>query len=113
MAIEVEHKEGVTVVRLQHELTLGLEGEFKDALVELASKNNVNVVLDMTRVDFVDSAGLGMLIWALKNMRQRKGDVRVFGVAKQVMALFDITNMDRVFQMFDSEDDAVASFGEG
>ncbi len=113
MAVVVDQKDGIAVVRMPKELTLGVGDEFKSTLVDLASSNQVKVVLDMTRLEFVDSAGLGLLIWALKNFRQRKGDVRVFGTQPSVYQLFDITNMDRVFLMFDNEEDALQSFAEG
>ena len=110
MSIRTEAKGNAVVVRLTDQLTMGREGEFKEVLVDLAASNRVKIVLDMTGVAFMDSAGLGMLIWALKNMRQRKGDVRVFGLGQMVKDLFQITNMDQAFRVFGSEDEATASF---
>jgi len=111
MNIETEGKGNCDIVRLDGQLTMGQEDEFKKALSELAASNSVQLVIDLSKVDFMDSAGLGMLIWALKNFRQRDGDVRVFGLQGMVQGLFEITNMDQSFKTFEDEAEAVASYG--
>jgi len=110
MEIKTDQKGDVLVVRAKGELTMTSEQELRRAFVESASQNQTKLVIDMGGVDFVDSSGLGVLIWGMKNMRQRGGDVRLFGLTKLVEDVFKITQLKLAFQTFDTEREALANF---
>ena len=110
MDIQTEITEESVVLRLKGELVLA-EGEaLKRALVELASRDRSRIVMDLTELSFVDSSGLGIMLWAMKNMRQRGGDVRLFGLTKMVKEVFEITELRQAFKVFETEKQALASF---
>jgi anti-sigma B factor antagonist len=67
------------------------------------------VVLDLAEVGFVDSAGLGVIVSALKKARSEGGDVAVTGLRDTVRSLFKLTRMDKVFRLFDSREAAAAA----
>ena len=110
MHIQTETKEHVVVIRLMDDLVLAEGEELKKALVDLASQSRTKIVIDMTGAKFVDSSGLGILLWAMKNMRQRGGDVRLFGLSKMVRDIFEITELRQAFQVFETERQALASY---
>jgi len=83
--------------------------EFKDAAQALIH-GRTKVVLDMTGVTFVDSSGLGALISCLRELTAKKGDFRLCGMLPKVRALFELMRMHRVFSIYESRADAVASF---
>jgi len=110
MDIQTEITEETVVMRLAGELTMS-EGEaLKKELVELASRDRTRIVMDLTGLNFIDSSGLGILLWAMKNMRQRDGDLRLFGLTKMVKEVFEITELRQAFKVFETEKDALASF---
>ena len=69
------------------------------------------VVLDLGRLQFVDSSGLGAILSCLRTLNGRGGDLRLFGMTRPVRALFELVRMHRVFEVFNSGDEAVRSFG--
>ncbi|MBD1207072.1 MAG: STAS domain-containing protein [Ignavibacteria bacterium] len=81
---------------------------FKDEMASLINAGETTVVLDLSNVGFVDSSGLGAIVTSLK-LIGRKGDLLVAGVKDDVMTMFTLTRMDRVFQMFPTTDDALNS----
>ena len=83
--------------------------EFRDA-VQAVIQERTQVVLDMSGVKFVDSSGLGALISCLRQINGRRGDFKLCGMSKTVRALFELMRMHRVFNIYDSRDDAVRSF---
>jgi anti-sigma B factor antagonist len=83
--------------------------EFRDAVQSLMQDRS-RVVLDMAGVKFVDSSGLGALISCLRQQNGRKGDFRLCEMSRTVRALFELMRMHRVFNIFESRTDAVASF---
>lgn len=110
MHIQTETKEQAVVIRLMDDLVMGEGEDLKKALVGLASKNCTKIVIDMAGAKFVDSSGLGILLWAMKNMRQRGGDVRLCGLTKMVEDVFEITELRQAFQVFETERQAIASY---
>lgn len=85
--------------------------DFKKSMSEFIDNGNNQVVLDLSEVDFMDSTGLGSIVSILK-MIGRKGDLVLTGIKKTQMVLFKLTRMERVFQMFGNEEEAIAFLSE-
>jgi anti-sigma B factor antagonist len=85
-----------------------LEGRFdagnadavKDALKQAIGSGVRQVVVDMTQVPFIDSAGLSTLVSALKMTRRAGGDVVLAGVQPQTLTVFSLTMLDKVFAIY-------------
>ena len=66
-----------------------------------------NVIMDLGGVNFIDSSGMGLLIALLKRIAPRGGDVKIVGLRKNVRMIFEITRTYKIFEIFDSEEEAV------
>jgi anti-sigma B factor antagonist len=82
-----------------------LRQKFKDWYQ--ANSGLKNVVVDLGQVGMVDSAGLGVLIAFLKQVSERQGELRLADIQKRVRMVFEITRTNRLFDIFDSVDEAV------
>lgn len=127
-AIEVSTQEGATVVRLPWErLDLERAPEFRTRLAQLIRAGDRYFVIDLERVTFIDSSGLGALVSALKMLKTTKerrkvaradvprrpsarGDVRLAMVQPQVASLLEIIRLHRVFRSFPSIEEAARSY---
>lgn len=69
-----------------------------------------NLVVDLSKVEYISSAGLRELVAALKRARTAGGDVRLSAPSEQVSEVLQLAGMDAVFQIFDDPIDAVGSF---
>ena len=101
----------VAVVRFDGDLGGGDDADLKKLFVRLRQDGKTNVVADMTKVEFMDSTVIGLLVWGMKNLREVGGDWRMFGIRGAVLKIFQVTHLDRAFQIFHSEEEALASFG--
>lgn len=102
--------DGVFVIHYQREhLDASNVREFRDKMKELM-KDHTKVVLDMSKLKFVDSSGLGALISCLRDANGRKGDFRLGAMSRSVLALFELMRMHRVFSIHDTVEGAVGSF---
>lgn len=112
MKYEAVQKGDVTVVRIEDERATILRGvdEFRKALLAIVEEGHVNIVVEMSKVDFADSSMLGALVSGLKAVTRKQGDLKISGVKPSVRTIFELTRLHRVFEMFDAEDEAVASF---
>ena len=102
--------DGVLVVQFQEDnLDASNVRDFRES-VQGVMKNQTKVVLDMSKIKFVDSSGLGALISCLRDTNSRKGDFRLSAMSRSVLALFELRRMHRVFSIHDSVEGAVSSF---
>jgi anti-sigma B factor antagonist len=85
----------------------------REKLVELVEQGARHVVVDLSRVEFLDSTGLGVLVGALKRLRAVNGTFGLVCAHERLLKIFRITALDRVFQLFDTVEAAVAATGAG
>jgi len=79
-------------------------------LDSLISGNQVNLVIDLARLDYVSSSGLRVLLTSLKKVRKQQGDIRLAALQPYVREVFDIAGFSQLFKMFDRAEEASASF---
>lgn len=87
--------EGTAVVTLSGGMTLGTSLKIVDSQVHAAIADGVSrMVIDLTGVEYVDSAGLGMLVYVYGTLMEKQGVLRLCGVAPRVQSLFQMTKTD-------------------
>ncbi len=110
MAISERTADDVTVLQLDGRLDAAEALQVKQRVESLIAKKNVRIVFDLGSVTFVDSSGLGSLVACLRSVSKADGDVRIAALKDQVRAVFELTRLHRIFEVFDAADDAVKSF---
>lgn len=103
--IRSERLDGDSVLSVSGEIDVYTSPQLKTALIEAAGDGGT-VVVDMHKVGFIDSSGLGVLVGALRRVRENGGDLRIVCGQDSVVKIFRITGLDRVFPMFASVDEA-------
>ncbi|NDV19265.1 anti-sigma factor antagonist [Pseudodesulfovibrio sp. JC047] len=83
--------------------------QFKDELLQQIDNGSIRFLLNLSDVTFIDSSGLGAIISALRRVGV-KGDVKLCCVVEQVMEMLRLTRLDTVLEVFDSEEEGIASF---
>lgn len=101
---------GVCVAAAEGRLDLVSAATFRSRLGAIIDDGCPEVVVDLSAITFVDSSGLGALVAGLKAARKAGGDMRICGANEQVRMVLGLTNLDKVFRMFEQAEDAVASF---
>jgi anti-anti-sigma factor len=80
--------------------------EFRDDLIKSLVKDDIkSVLIDFEGITFMDSAGLGSLVLLLKTVRSNGATMYLCNVNPQIQMLFELTNMDRVFEIFGTQTD--------
>jgi anti-sigma B factor antagonist len=97
----------LVLVPLDARIEAANSAAFKGAVVDWIHKGQRKIVLDLIHVEFIDSSGLGAIISSLKNLG-KDGDLALCGLSKPVMNLFRLTRMQRIFQLFESREEAVS-----
>ena len=111
MKISTRQVDGVTILDLSGRITLG-EGsvQLRDAVRELLSKGQKNILLNLAEVNYIDSSGIGELVSAFTTVRNQGGELKLLKLTKKVHDLLQITKLYTVFDVKDDEATAIASF---
>jgi anti-sigma B factor antagonist len=111
MEIGVETMGGVAVVTVPvEELDAGNTGEFKRDVAPVLEAST-KVVLDLGRVRFMDSSGLGALLSCLRKLNERGGDLKLCAISKPVRTVIELVRMHRIFDIYVTREEAVRAFG--
>lgn len=78
--------------------------------IEALIEPNAKVVLDLTKVNFVDSSGCGAILSYLRQLNTVGGDLKLCGISKSVRALFQLVRMHRIFDILNTRDEAVKAY---
>lgn len=113
MQLEQRIVEQVAVVKVTGDITLNKGGDvlLKDKVQSLIQQGQKNILLDLSGVSYVDSAGLGELVQAYATTKNRGGALKLLSITKRLKDLLVVTKLLTVFDTFDAEADALASFG--
>jgi len=111
--VNLEHRtqDGVDIIKLPERLMMADAADARATLKEIIEQGSGKLVLNLTATSFMDSSGLAVLVSGLQAARKRDGDVLLVGMSNTVRALFELTRLHTVFQIFDDEPGALRAFG--
>jgi len=110
MQINLEEKNGISILRITGDIDINTSPDMKKFFDEGIGKDKSKVVIDLKDVGYVDSSGLATLVEILKSMRAYGGALKLSGLSSKVKGLFEITKLDKLFDIKDGEEAAVESF---
>lgn len=110
MSLNHETINGTTVIKLHGEFDAAASDSAKADLESLLNNNSSScIVLDLADVSFIDSTGMGLIIYAFKRLQSSGMDFRVSGAHGQPLELFKLLRVDRVIQLFPDVEQALPS----
>ncbi|TAM87573.1 anti-sigma factor antagonist [bacterium] len=95
------------VVDLVGEIDVYTSPAVKEAITELIDDGHYNLIINLEGVRYIDSTGLGVLIGALKRVREHAGSVNLICTNPQVKKIFDITGLVKIFGIYENEQSAI------
>jgi len=110
MEIQDRQVNGVTVLALKGSIDALTAPTIAEAIQAQIRKGNIRLVADMSGVDYTSSAGLRVILGAIKDTRSQGGDFRLAGVKADVMKVLTLSGYTNILKLFDTLDAAVASF---
>ena len=101
LGITEEFHNNLVTLQINGEIDMATGPELRQRIVQYVQYGHMNIVLDLTNVDFVDSTGLGVLIGGLKRTRSHGGDLRCIGLTEPLKEMFKLTGLDTVLTQED------------
>lgn len=94
-------------VEVHGEIDVYTSPKVKEIITELIEKGNIYLVINLEGVRYIDSTGLGILIGALKKVREKDGCINLVCDNPQIKKIFNITGLVRIFGIFKTEEEAL------
>jgi anti-sigma B factor antagonist len=110
MDINKRTKGDVVVLDIAGEIDLYNAPEIKDIINKLIEDQKYNVIINLEKVSYIDSSGIGALISSLSNLKKYQGGLKIINVYASVRKVFELTKLTSFFEIYDSEEDAYEAF---
>ena len=101
------------VIELGGEIDLYTAPEFKERMAEIIDEGKTRVVVDLSEATFIDSTTLGVLVGGVKRLRPAGGSLVLVCTDENILKIFEITGLDRVFPIHATRDEALADVATG
>jgi anti-anti-sigma factor len=101
----------VVVLELEGSLDITTVETFETRLKELAEHEKSRLVIDMEKLQYISSAGIGALMFFIKRFRGQRGDIKIANVNPGVYRIFELMELPNIFQITETVGDALDAFG--
>jgi anti-sigma B factor antagonist len=110
MSVKIENKNGLTVFYVEGEIDINSAPAIKKSFDKLLSARTPKIIVNLSKVSYVDSSGLATLVEILKNMRSYGGRLRLTNLSAKIKSLFEITKLEKLFEIMPDEAEAISTF---
>ncbi|SNS56725.1 anti-sigma B factor antagonist [Ekhidna lutea] len=110
--ITTENKDGIHFITVNGEIDAGSSIYLDDALKNALGNGEKKIVADLSGLDYISSAGLGVFISHLDEFNQQKIQLTLFGINETVKQVFDILGLEKLLTIVESKEAAISSFNE-
>jgi anti-sigma B factor antagonist len=111
LEIQVEEKEGFHIVTPVGELDVYTVPLFRKVVLKLGGERRHDLILDLTRLTFIDSSGLGSLIETYQKARSVEGEIAFVLENPRILKVLKLVNLDKVFRIYDNLGQALQALG--
>ena len=105
------NKDGIEVIDVGGEIDIHTAPRLRELLIDLVSKDNYQLIVNLERVEFLDSTGLGVLVGGLKRVRVHDGSLDLVCTQERILKLFRVTGLAKVFGIHETVGQAIAAKG--
>ena len=110
MIVEKKHSDNFTILYVEGLIKLGESAEFFSSALENVLKNeSSNVIVDFTKIDYIDSTGIGELVGYLGKFTTQNRKLILVNPSERIMKLLKLAKLDTVFKIYNTEEEAIAA----
>ena len=102
-------RDGIEVVDVEGEIDISTAPRLRDLLIDLVSRGSYQLIVNLDKVGFLDSTGLGVLVGGLKRVRAHDGSLDLVCTRERILEILRITGLTKVFGIHQSVDQAIAA----
>jgi anti-sigma B factor antagonist len=108
LKLDTHNKDGIEIVDVEGEIDVYTAPRLRELLIDLVNNQHYHLIVNMEKVEFLDSTGLGVLVGGLKRVRAHDGSLDLVCTQERILKIFRITGLTKVFGIHDTVDEAIA-----
>ena len=105
------NKAGIEVIDAVGEIDVYTAPRLRELIIDLVNKKNYHLVVNLEKVDFLDSTGLGVLVGGLKRVRAHDGSLHLVCTQERILKIFRISGLTKVFGIHATVNEAIRAVG--
>ncbi len=109
MKINQSERDGFTVISIAGELDINSSPRLREAFQPFCQQSAHNIIVDFAELSYVDSSGLATFIEILQRLKKQGGSLAFVQVPEKIRNLFEVTKLDKLFSIYHTQDEAIAS----
>lgn len=95
----LNQEDKITIMVEEETIDIQNADQLREILLDQVYTGKTDLLLDLQKVTFIDSSGLGALVYGLREARRNKGSIRVSGLTEHVSSMFSITRLNKIFEV--------------
>ena len=109
LSLETRQEKDHTIIEVGGEIDVYTAPKLRERITELVDEGYRKIIIDLEKVEFMDSTGLGVLVGGLKRVRTNDGSLELVCTQERLLKIFRITGLGKVFAIHSSQAEATAS----
>lgn len=110
LTVRVTEKADVKVVHCKGYIDTTTSSQLETTMTDLIGAKKYKIVMDLSEVDYISSAGWGIFISEIKNIRKNKGDLKLVNMKPEVMEIFELLDFTNILEYYKTTDEATKKF---
>ncbi len=110
MDIHVIEENGIVIFSIKDDIDINTAPALKEALDSIVKEKAIKVIINLTNVTYMDSAGLATFIDFLKHVKDYGGHIKLSNMSSKIKDLFEVTKLESLFDIYEDQQDAITSF---
>ena len=104
---DIKREDDNTIIALTGDVDMKHSMSLRDIIITELDPKPAALLIDLSQVSFMDSSGLAVIIEALQRTNKAKTKLKLFGMKQQVRNIFEIARLEKVFQIYETEQEAL------
>lgn len=110
MQVNISEKDGISICKVDGEIDINTAPQVKTKFDNLIREKKEKIIINMEKVNYIDSSGLATLVELLKNFRKYGARLKLVALSAKVRSLFEITKLEKLFDILEKEEEAIKAF---
>jgi len=110
MQISERKDNDIVIYSIKGDIDINSSPQVRESFEKLVNEKAMKIVINLAEVSYIDSSGLATLVEMLKKTRGYGGKIRLSNLAAKVRSLFEITKLEKLFDIYDTEEQVCADF---
>lgn len=107
MEVAIDRRQNHSILNIKGDVDLYSSPQLRKQILALANKKNARVLVNFLEVTYMDSSGVATLVEALQLTNKNGGKLRLFNLGQPIKDVFELSRLDRVFEIYDDEGQAL------